>query len=163
VDFLNWNNYLSFIRNNNNVTWRNFNVVNMWQAFKLSDFIDLPWKASGAPDKGRSMQLEVIANLPDGSELMVDGPADFMKLLHVDSSPQGKKRRVARINPSGRHVLGEGLFPAKTQHDMRLRVRIPKKYRKQSFDIHVSQRFKGLEVGRVTWRLVGTEKQETHG
>jgi hypothetical protein len=66
VNFENWNNFQRFIRENNNVTWRNFNVVDNVPATTggAAGFLALPFLAPGAPDKGRKMRLEIVAKLP---------------------------------------------------------------------------------------------------
>ncbi len=162
VDFLNWNNYQAFIRNNNNVTWRNFNVVNTLRLIRPEDYIVLPWKASGAPDGARKMQLEVVAHLPEGSQVALEGPAEFLKLFHTDSRPTDDGKRLIKVNPNGRHIIGEATFPAEANSDMRFVVTIPKERRRGVFDLYVTQRFEGLEVGRITWRLMGSESEEPY-
>lgn len=86
IDFLNWNNFRAFIRNNNNVTWRNFNVedndpdVNdpsVPEGFKALQFL-----APGAPDKGRFMALELAAKLPRGAKLLIEMPLVFFDLVN---------------------------------------------------------------------------------
>jgi serine protease len=69
ADFLNWDNFRLFIRTNNNVTWRNFNVVNNVPppAAEPPNYVPLPFMAAGAPDKARRMRLEVMGRLPKGA------------------------------------------------------------------------------------------------
>ena len=73
ADFINWDNFRHFIRSNNNVTWRNFNVVNNEPApnAEPSGFVDLPFLVSGAPDKARWMSIEVVARLPQGARALL--------------------------------------------------------------------------------------------
>src|SRR4029450_9658906 len=67
-DLLNWTNFTNFIRNNNNITWRNFNVEDNdpWPDPSVPrGFQALRFLAPGAPDIARPMQLEFLPRLPD--------------------------------------------------------------------------------------------------
>jgi serine protease len=163
ADFLNWDNFRRFIRENNNVTWRNFNVEDndpdvedptVPKGFKALKFL-----APGAPDKARYMALEVIGRLPEGAKAKLEVPLDFYELLHehhqLGMVPIDRKRTVACIplNPHGRMRFGEVLFPAKSRQAFRLLVHIPERRRKETYQIAVRQIWEREEVGRVTWQL----------
>ena len=161
--FLNWNNFLRFIRENNNVTWRNFNVEDNDPAVMPADptvpagFVALPFLAPGAPDKARSMRLEVVARLPQGARAFLEAPADFIERTN-ELSPfvkLDKKRQVGLIpvNPRGKRLLAEAIFPAKSRAAMRLLVHIPEDSRDKEYEVSVRQLWERQEVGRVTWRL----------
>lgn len=160
ADFLNWDNFYRFIRENNNVTWRNFNVVGNEpdpEAGDPPDFVALPFLAAGAPDKARPMQLEIASRLPKGSRVFLELPFYLIDAMQ-ERSPYLKiveKRRTAwlPVNPHGRRILGEALFPAKARIQLRLLVHVPKKLRANEYEVFVRQLYKGEEVGRVTWRL----------
>lgn len=165
ADFLNWDNFRRFIRENNNVTWRNFNVVdNVPDPSVDPDFVVLPFLAPGAPDRARRMRLEVVAKLPQKAKAFIEMPAyiqdafefrtPFMKL--------DKKREISRVavHPRGRFALEELLFPAKSRTKLRLMVHIPKEAHKNEYEVYVRQLFEEEEVGRVTWRLVPPERRK---
>jgi serine protease len=163
ADFLNWDNFRRFIRENNNVTWRNFNVENndpdvadpsVPKGFKALKFL-----APGAPDKARYMALEVMGKLPEEARAMLEVPLGLYELLH-ERHQFGKvsldsKRGVALVpvNPHGRMRFGEVLFPARSRTALRLLVQIPEKRRKETYQIAVRQIWEREEVGRVTWQL----------
>jgi len=177
ADFLNWDNYRRFIRENNNVTWRNFNVVDNSpdpdpgnpdagdpDAGDPSDYVSLPFLAPGAPDMARQMRLEVVAKLPKGAHAFLEVPLYLIDAMQ-ERSPFLKideKRRVAwlPVNPHGRKTLGETLFPAKSRAQLRLLVHIPEEFRENEYELFVRQLFEGEEVGRVTWRLAPPEQKE---
>ena len=163
ADFLDWDNFRRFIRENNNVTWRNFNVENndpdvddptVPEGFKALEFL-----APGAPDKARPMALEIIAKFPKGAKVMLEVPMNFYELLHeyhqLGGAKIDRKRNVAHvmINPHGRTKFGAVLFPAKSRTSVRLMVHIPPKNRKESYKISARQLWEKEEVGRVTWQL----------
>lgn len=163
ADFLNWDNFSRFIRENNNVTWRNFNVEdnepdvterNLPEGFKALAFL-----APGAPDKARFMALEIVNRLPEGAKAILETPLVFFELLHkrhqLGNVRIDRERAVAYIplNPQGRTQFGEVLFPAKSRTPLRLLIHIPKEYRKQAYQVVIRQLWEREEVGRVTWQL----------
>jgi hypothetical protein len=165
ADFLNWTNFNRFIRENNNVTWRNFNVDNadpdvedptVPEGYKAFKFL-----SPGAPDRARPMALEVIARLPDGAKVALEVPLGFYELLleahQVGGLSIDKERGVAvvPVNPHGKMRFGDVVFPARSRTELRLLVHIPDEYREQTYRIAVRQLWEGHEVGRVTWQLQG--------
>lgn len=158
-----WNTYQAFIRSNNNVTWRNFNVVDNDPDPGVDPaFVVLPFLAPGTPDRARRMSLEIVAKLPPRAKVLLEAPLRLMDV--VAERPEfkvDKKRRVARlpVNPFGRFRLGEVVFPANSTNPMRLLVHIPEAFRDQSYEVFARQLFEGQEVGRVTWRLTRPEKK----
>lgn len=162
-DFLDWNKFTRFIRENNNVTWRNFNVENndpdvndpsVPKGFKALAFL-----APGAPDKGRFMAIEVITRLPQGAKALLEMPVVFHELLNerhqLGEVDVDKKRGVAfvPINPQGQTRFGDVLFPARSRTALRVLCQIPTKQRKGAYQVVARQLWKREEVGRVTWRL----------
>jgi len=158
ADFMDWGRFQTFIRNNNNVTWRNFNVVDNLPdpAADPAGYVALPFLAPGAPDRARRMRLEIGAKLPRGARAMLELP-----LAMLDAMPErgplkvDRKRQVAYlpVNPHGIRSLGEMLFAAKSRAALRLLVQIPEAHRKAAYEVFARQLFEGTEVGRVTWRL----------
>jgi serine protease len=165
ADFLDWNNFQTFIRNNNNVTWRNFNVENNVPppAAEPPDYVPLPFLVPGAPDKARQFALTVASRMPRGAKLLLEGEPEALEALGVRSRniQFDERRDVARIplNPSGRHLIGESLLPARARFDLRLLVHVPEEVREHAFELYAAQHHDGEEVGRVTWRLAPEEHQ----
>jgi hypothetical protein len=160
ADFLNWDNFVSFIRNNNNVTWRNFNVVNnvppsVGTAGAPKGFVALAFLAPGPPDEARPMRLEVLARLPERARVILEAPLYLLDALGQRAPHREVKRGYGRIPipAHGKYVLGEALFAARSAAKLRLFVQIPEKLRKNPYDIAIRQLYEGEEVGRVTWRL----------
>jgi len=170
-DLLNWTNFTKFIRENNNVTWRNFNVEDndpMPDPQVPKGMIALPFLVPGAFDKARRFDIEVLGKLPDGARLILEVPLAFMQLMHepYQKVEIDEKRRVAliRLRPSGRHRLPSLLLPAKSRHRLRLLVSIPEALRKHSYQVAVRQIWEKEEVGRVTWLLApGVRKKRKKG
>jgi serine protease len=166
ADFLNWNNFQTFIRANNNVTWRNFNVVNNVPPADASPpgFIALPFIAPGAPDAARRMRLEIVGRLPVGARLMLEAPLYMLDGIEerapfVDVD-QKRGLGVLPVSARGRFDLGEMLFPAESKSELRLLVEVPEKFREEEYDVYARQLFEGEEVGRITWRLAPPRREE---
>ena len=156
---LDWNNYRTFIRNNNNVTWRNFNVVDNVppSGGQPPNFVPLPFLAPGAPDRTRFMTLEIAARLPQGARAQLELPIHWLNMLHLRRSAVeiDQLRGIARIpiNPHGRERLGPIAFPPKSRTSLRILAHIPEQARDRAYSIYARQLFEDEEVGRVTWRL----------
>ena len=75
-----------FIRANNNVTWRNFNVVNNVPP-PGADMIAQPFLMAGAFDRTRRMRLEVVLRLPRGSKAELRLPEHLVEYLPAQPGP----------------------------------------------------------------------------
>lgn len=157
---LNWTNFQNFIRNNNNVTWRNFNVVDNDPAADPSNprgMVALRFLFPGAFDKARAFDLEIMGKLPNDAKLFMEVPIEFLDLLK-EIGPKfeiDEKKRVARmrLRPSGKHLFPRLTLPAKSRSRLRLLVQIPENMRKRTFQIAARQMNEEQEMGRVTWQL----------
>jgi serine protease len=158
ADFVDWNNYQNFIRNDNNVTWRNFNVIDNVPdpGADPSGYVAMAFLAPGAPDKARRMRLEVVARLPKDSRALLEMPLAMYDAMQERVPAKFDKRRhvaLVPVNPHGLRSLGDMLFTAKSRARLRLLVQIPKEYRSMAYEVFVRQMYEDQEVGRVTWRL----------
>ena len=162
VDFLDWDNFRAFIRNNNNVTWRNFNVVaNAPPAG--AKMIAQPFLMAGAFDRTRKMRLEVNMRLPRGSRAELLVPQHLIEafqhrhapFLHFDK--KGKALHVP-VNPHGRTRFQDFGIPPKARHKLQMLVSIPKAARDRSYLGWASQYEKDEELGRVTWRFTSAKE-----
>lgn len=126
ADFLDWDNFTTFIRNNNNVTWRNFNIVDNVPPprTKPLDYVPLPFLAAGAPDKARRMRLEIVMRLPARAEAVLELPSEFAELIRARprlmpytpfTNAEGCRVVHLPINHCGRTRFPEVVFPAKAR------------------------------------------------
>jgi serine protease len=160
ADFMNWDNFVRFVRENNNVTWRNFNVEDNDPAADPTapeGFVALPFLVAGPPDVARPMRIEVVAALPEGSKLALEAPIYVIERLR-ERSPyveHDDRRQLGRIglHPNGKNYFGEILLPARSAAACRLLAHIPAAQRKLEYQVAVRQLWNEVEVGRVTWRL----------
>jgi serine protease len=149
-----FNAFVQFVRDNNNVTWRNFNVVDNVQPFVIHPF---KFAIAGAPKEEVEMGLEVIAHLPKKAKLLLEAPRDLLERFKgLELEVEGKRARVA-LHPDGRQDLGMAKFPAKLRAASRLLVELtdeaPPKRGGWSVAIRQYVTADRLEVGRVTWHF----------
>jgi serine protease len=171
ADFNDWTNFQNFIRNNNNVTWRNFNVEDAAPApnAEPQGFVALPFLVPGAFDKPRDFAIEMIGKLPRTAKVMLELPVNFLEImksdLKIEKIDRGRNIAVVVLPSSGRVVLGRGIMPTKARFRMRLLVALAREDSKRAYQIAVRQLHNGEEeVGRVTWRLEpGRRKLEKRG
>lgn len=172
IDFQDFGKFQEFIRENNNVTWRNFNVVNNTpdpDAY-LAGFVDLPFVMPGAMDRARMMNLEIVGRLPDGAKAFLEVPehlverfdqyADVRLADRDDVELVGDDFVRLPVNPSGVRRFPAIRLQPKSKANLRLLVHVPEGEREREFEIAARQLHEGEEVGRVTWRLVSPERLE---
>lgn len=157
--FLNFDNYYRYIRTNNNITWRNFNVVPppmpLLSGAPEDDPYAFEFLAPGAADSDRRFELAVSAWLPEGSRVWLEAPMALLRT--ADCAPplvnRDDRRQTAqlRVSPYGHTSVGAMVFPAKSRATCRVVAEVPSRLRHRRGQIYVSQLYEGHEVGRVTW------------
>jgi hypothetical protein len=161
-DFLDFGRFMDFVRNNNNITWRNFNVIDLSTAGISTAPLELPFEAAGAWDRAQWMELQVESQLPGGAELVLDAPLGVFGEREGHALPV-VDRRSGRIGMSivpGTTSLGRAIFPAGMKWDCRLIVNVPSlvipdaPHDLNVRQLHYSHDEDPVEVGRVTWRFV---------
>lgn len=161
-DLLDFDTFRRFIRENNNVTWRNFNVVEPDPSDPDAESV-LPFLAVGAPDKARWMRLEVVARLPKGARIWLEAPIALQNAQRYRPPTHRVDKKLKRVripvNPHGAYAFDEILFPAKARFSLRLIVQLPKGARTAPYEVYARQLYAKEEVGRVTWRLVPPKKR----
>jgi serine protease len=156
----NFDNFEAFIRNNNNVTWRNFNVEDM--SPNPSEPLRMDFAIAGAFDRALPMGLQVIARLPEGARLTLEAPAHLLQRLGHKGPQFEQKGHIGQLNvrPQGVQELGLFHFPAKFHAKLRLVAMLPAAARQQSgWQVAVRQYLPkdNFEVGRVAWYLAAPD------
>ncbi len=152
ADFLAWDRFLRFVRDNNNVAWRNFDVVSPAEDGPT----EMMFNAAGPPDRGRRMRFEVVARLPEDASLHLEGPAGFVRELLGEpplGGPERNERVALPLPPTGSRPMRQVFFEAGVQIPLKLVVRLPARSRGGRYALFARQIFDGLEVGRVTFRI----------
>ena len=155
TSFADGDQFFQLIRENNNVTWHNFNVEDGRSNGLGAGEFALEFLAPGMDDRALWMGLEVVAKLPPGARASLEMPVTLYEAMrHRIEARIDTRRRIAAVpvSPRGLRSIGDFLFPAKSRSNLRLLVHIPKEHR-DAYEVYVRQIHDGQEVGRVTWRL----------
>jgi hypothetical protein len=148
---------MNLVRAQNNVTWRNFNVVDVL-ADPSADPVALNFVIAGSPDAARRFDLEILQRLPAGVKIELEVPAALLAVLpragfvsrQVDR--ESKRVRLALPFVRGLPLCGVRLGPA-ARHRCRLLVHGHPALAGRGHRLAIRQLFDGHEVGRVTWDL----------
>jgi hypothetical protein len=148
-----WNVFFHLIRDNNNITWRNFDVLTASTA--PGDLVVFEFIVPGAPDRDRPFVLEVDAHLPEGGRLWLEAPDELLYALRA-RSPFARVTTnggLLSLPAHGRRRFGPGTLTAGTQHRVRLTADVRPERRRLGGEVSVRQLYEDVEVGRVTFRL----------
>lgn len=155
VDASDWN-FENFIRDYNNITWKNFNVIEYkFDPQEYPQYMELPFLTPGALDRTRQMQLEIVANLPKGARIWFEMRPNIIDGRHFRDRGVDRRRdrAVLEVSPQGSTKF-KARFPAKSKTKAKLRIYVPEEYRNNEYEVFVRQLYRRKEIGRVTWRLV---------
>lgn len=156
-----WDGFLNFIRNLNNVTWRNFNVEGI-DPSGAGDPAEMPFIIAGAPDRPRVFDLEIIQHLNKGVRVWLEVPMGLAKQFVAGRRWKydiDRRNRTARLLlPAVPHLyLPEIRFGKAARIKAQFRVEGIKKYVQRGNWIAIRQLFEKEEVGRVTWQFQNRE------
>jgi serine protease len=158
-DFGTWANFQRYIREENNVAWRNFDVIGINGA--AAQVLELDFLIEGPPDQARNMRLEIVSALPDGSDLRLIVPQNSQDLLRGLGNfellnKEGKALAIIPLNPRGLSRSQYRDFPRRLSLESRLQLNLPALPAEgdgNPYELFVRQLCEDREVGRVTWRL----------
>jgi hypothetical protein len=167
ANFATFDDFVNYIYANNNITWRNFNVVGPGMhpiKFPFGEFIPLRFLITGAWDKPHAFTLETHAELPEGSRMAMQVPhwigrglvpvhPQMEEVEDSETTPEEGRRAHIPLAPRGRHALGRIELPAETSAASHLLVHIPRESWVEPQKIIVRQLYREREVGRVTWLI----------
>jgi serine protease len=152
---LDWNTFQDLIRAHNNVTWRNFNVVNNLPPSATPPFA---FKLVGAEDRALPFAFEVERKLPADAVLELEGPLGLLARLKGENPwklVQGNNKEKARlILPAlPRILLEEVRIPRGARLPCAFKIRPLKGKVVYGHGVAIRQLYKGEEVGRINWQF----------
>lgn len=152
-----WNGFLNFIKNLNNVAWRNFNVEDI-DPSGAGDPAEMPFIIAGAPDRPRVFDIEIIQHLDKGARVWLEVPMGIAKQFfkgHRWKYEIDRMNRTARLLLPAvpRLYLPEMWFGKAARIKAKFTVEGIKKYVHRGNWIAIRQIFEQEEVGRVTWQF----------
>lgn len=152
-----WNAFVNLVRAQNNVTWRNFNVVDV-APDPMADPAVFDFLIAGSPDAARVFDFEILQQLPHGVKVEWDVPqallAVFPKAAFAAQAIDDKSVRARLTLPFVQRIPLCGVrLGAAARHRCRLIVRGSPGLAHGLHRVAIRQLFDGIEVGRVTWGL----------
>jgi hypothetical protein len=155
AQLMEWDYFLHFVSRNNNVAWRNFNVVSPPMASSVKSHV-LPFFIPGGWEKGSEMRLEVETNLPAAMKVDLEIPLALARDLKA--MPQAKcdaKRQTISIpiRERGKVPLEGVVVPVNSHSPAKFLVNDPIGNHKNPHYLIVRQFYYQIEVGRITWRF----------
>lgn len=160
---IDWDDFRGFIRNNNNVTWRNFNVEDSIPD-PAGDPAMLPFLVTGAPDRARVFDLQIIQRLPKDAHVWLEMPLSLAQKLNgrLWKMEIDRKQQTARVSLPSQPVLDlyRIKLPVSARFKCRFIVKGAKGMEKGGHSIAIRQLYDCEEVGRVTWQFHVRRKEE---
>jgi hypothetical protein len=151
-----WDNFVSFVRDHNNVTWRNINTIAPpptpnWQS---GEFL-----ITGAPGEDRIFSFRFELRLPELARAYLELPRAFVDGIGRSLPLRrlaGAKIGLVRLElPQERSVTLENiLLPTLARIPARFVLRVADPRAAQGAEIAIRQFDQRFEVGRLTWRFV---------
>lgn len=149
-----WNDYVTLIRAHNNVTWRNFNVVNNLPPAETPSAY--AFQITGADDVAVRFGFAIERRLPGDARLELEGPIGLLDALRGDhqwtikrTDERGKARLVLPALP--RIPLGDVTLSRSARIPCTLRIRPGKQPVAYGHGVTLRQLYKQQEVGRIAW------------
>jgi subtilisin family serine protease len=147
--------FIALIRNHNNVTWKNFNVVD--DVDPSDPNATLPFNIVGAPDEARKFDFEIIRALPEEASLWLEMPFNlfaFTRIKGIETNIDRKGNKVSVLLPPLRRFgICDLNLPKSARYKCRFVVKGGKGYENGLHQIAIRQVYENFEVGRVTWGL----------
>ncbi len=163
--FTTFDEFRDFVRNSNNVTWRNFNVVDVDP--DATEPFELPFLIRGAAREVLHMNIEIVRVLPQKAEVELEVPYKLIAELPIPRKLFKRiDMKIARLpvglaaNKPGIKQLHQVKLQRRGKYPSKLIVKLPKGTPPRNYYVAVKQVYKGEEVGRVTWMLVVKEKKD---
>ena len=159
--FGDFDDFYDFIRNSNNVTWRNFNVIDVDP--NVAEPIELPFLIRGVPMKALRMGIEIVKVLPPNAIVDLEVPAMLvsdipMPRVYARTGFDVRPMRVP-VDKLGLKRLHEVKLRRRGKYPSKLMVKLMKGTPAGNYYVAVRQTYKGKEVGRVTWMLRVKERR----
>jgi serine protease len=159
-----WAGFTDFIRNQNNVTWRNFNVVNVEP--DAADTIALPFQIAGAPDRARIFGLEIMQHIPRDIKVWLELPLMIAKPFLYGQNLEYKfdrKKGLVKLRLPARPSMKVPRIKLGKSARIKARLLIEGNKKQQVQPGHrvaIRQLYDDMEVGRVTWQFHNRKTQK---
>lgn len=157
-----WDGFRAFIANNNNVAWRNFNVVDN-VGDPSADPVSLPFLIANAPDERRIFALTIEQRLSRGVQVALEVPRVLAKDIigglggKIEEDRETKRVRI-HLPAAPSLVVPRLLLGAGARHKCQFILHGVGQNAREGNRLAIAQHFEGAEVGRVSWQFMKPQK-----
>lgn len=150
-----WNGFRSFIRNQNNVTWRNFNVVDDIEDPSADPYI-APFLIANLRDQRRAFDFVIEQRVAKGVQSQIEVPLSILKAFCGEAKLECKIDRdrqvgIIQLPRTQRLFIPNILLPAGARLQCRFVVKGLTQYGQAGNEIAIAQSFEDQVMGQVTW------------
>jgi serine protease len=156
----NWNGFLDIIRNHNNITWRNFNVIDVLPD-PAADPVAMPFLLTGDPGGRRRFDIEIAVHLPEDAKLQLElhpAAAAALPAMWRERLTFRKDRAILEVPRLRSNALCGALLPPEALQ-CRFILKPSKRLAAGNHTIAIRQFEAGVQVGGVTWMLRPAKKK----
>ncbi len=161
--------YLSFVRNHNNICYRNSDVEDA-----LPDVPTPPYTflLRGLPSKSARFRMEVRHRLPQGAEIQVEIAMQLPKLLPKERGGVIRPIQIQhlpaatlfKLNKAQPLIINEMVLKRNAAVPVNIRVKMPKDVQNGEYLIFADQYLGKMHLGRVNYTLrVGKSRPKKKG
>jgi hypothetical protein len=152
-----WNDFTDYIKNNNNIVWRNFNVIDV-EPDPSAEPTELPFLVAGAPDKVRYFDLEIMLRVPRDVKVWLEAPKSLFSFLPKNTFQATKfykREKMVRVMLHKFHktLLKRVKIGRSARHRCKFIIYNSKTLDSSLHTISIKQIYEGMEVGRVSWAM----------
>jgi hypothetical protein len=151
-----WNGFLDLIRNQNNVTWRNFNVMDVLPDPEADPMV-MPFLLTGDPGQARKFDIEIAVHLPADARLYLEIERRAAGLLPVlwqeKLGNMDRNKAVLEIPRLRSNAFCNMRLPLAAALRCRFVLQPSKGLAAGLHTIAVRQFEQGIQVGGITWAL----------
>ena len=152
-----WGAFVNFVRNQNNVTWRNFDVVDVLPDPSADPSV-MDFLITGSPDAARDFDFEIGSRVPLNVKIELEIPKALMAMLPKadwKSRRLNERAGIVRLGvPFLRSFSLCGIrLGAASRHQCRFIVHGNRGFSAGLHKLWIRQLYDNVEVGRVTWAL----------
>jgi hypothetical protein len=150
-----WDDFYRIIRDNNNITWRNFNVIEI-TPYATSTHVE--FMMAGAPDREIEFEINTSHDLPENTKLTFEFNEAFARILAraklpVYPSDHNKDIFYLELKEKKINEFTKLILPPKFKAPCKLNIIFPEGIKKSTHRVSVSQLSKEVAVGGITWEL----------
>lgn len=148
-------NFYNLIRNNNNITWKNFNVVDVSPSF--TGLLALPFLLVGDKHEKKKFDLYFTAVLPEDAIIQFEFPVSIRELFKdkgFEITPKSKDTAYIEWKKYKLLEINDLMFPQGLASECKIKIRFKTGTNYlNDYQISVTQVYNNNIIGKITWQI----------